>query len=333
LPGSIYLPEEVKASIAAHVIAAVAKAEALYNSAAQEEDSLTGQLGMALSSPVQSVTAVSNDRRGEWKWSISYTKFRGRGKGAPENIIGADGIFELRVTHGGGIETKSLLFQAKNDWSDDANLAAQSVKLSNWREAAAVVNFRPEVIEVFRLDEIIASRGSRAKALVGQSFSAFFVEEYLECHVGDTQLRYDAPRHRLIWRSQSGELVAAKFRLRSRLRVDVVAPDSGYSEPIALQDADIFNHRMAASAREILGLDYHTSEAAAKKVVAKIRKALHSDTHGHLDAYLRGLLDQRMQEVNAAYDSFRHHSSPRKPTGSKDGGGGATGGRHPKGSD
>jgi hypothetical protein len=30
-----------------------------------------------------------------WTWSIDYTKFRGRGPGAAEKALGADGILEM----------------------------------------------------------------------------------------------------------------------------------------------------------------------------------------------------------------------------------------------
>jgi hypothetical protein len=54
----------------------------------------------------------------------------GRGSGATETLVGADGILEVRVRHIEGEQRKALLFQAKNDWHNDPKLAKQALLLT-----------------------------------------------------------------------------------------------------------------------------------------------------------------------------------------------------------
>lgn len=100
------LPEELKANIKSHLKESSAKAEKGWSSCSKEEDSLTGHLFASLESQIDN--EVNN-----WKWNISLKKFRGRGKGAFENKVGADGIISINIEYEGKIETKSILFQAK----------------------------------------------------------------------------------------------------------------------------------------------------------------------------------------------------------------------------
>ena len=53
-------------------------------------------------------------------WSISHTRFRGRGRGAAEKHIGADIIVELAVRRPNRYQAnaKALLIQAKKNWTE-----------------------------------------------------------------------------------------------------------------------------------------------------------------------------------------------------------------------
>lgn len=61
---------------------------------AEDEDTFTGHVG-ALLGCAERQTDVSGQT---WRWRIEYSKFRGRGRDASETFLGADGIFEVRVT-------------------------------------------------------------------------------------------------------------------------------------------------------------------------------------------------------------------------------------------
>jgi hypothetical protein len=89
-----YLPEAVENSIRRHVRKAVTIAAEAHSSAQEDEDAVTGQLGVLLR------TRRSKQVRAEgrtWTWAINYQKFRGRGPKATERVVGADGILEFSV--------------------------------------------------------------------------------------------------------------------------------------------------------------------------------------------------------------------------------------------
>ena len=56
-------------------------------------------------------TTIYNDGH-EWRWKVNYKKFRGRGKGAFEKRIGADGIVQIEVVKNDrASEAKAVLTQ------------------------------------------------------------------------------------------------------------------------------------------------------------------------------------------------------------------------------
>jgi hypothetical protein len=81
-----------------------------YNSAAADEDTLTGEFGSAIRFSGKNKASV-NGKIVPWEWDFDYTKIRGRGAGAPEKHIGADGIIVASVTIGDRKISKTVLFQ------------------------------------------------------------------------------------------------------------------------------------------------------------------------------------------------------------------------------
>jgi hypothetical protein len=199
----IYIPDHVKQVILKHVGDAVSKAVAAYPSGAEDEDVLTGQLGFALK---KKETMADG-----WTWSIDYTKFRGRGVGAPEKVLGADGILEMRVHSIEGEQRKAALFQSKKEWKSDSKLLEQALLLSNWREAAFVLDFTSTTIETFDIDDVVRSRGIRSRVTASQSFTKFVAKRFFPCVVGNPDLLYDRERRILIWRAETGERIGVPF--------------------------------------------------------------------------------------------------------------------------
>ncbi|MFH1653250.1 MAG: hypothetical protein ABIE74_04250 [Pseudomonadota bacterium] len=214
--------------MAEHIRTAVSKAIDGYWSASEDEDVLTGHLGACLKIGNKKVRVVQTQSElpGDWTWSIDYYKFRGRGINATERILGADGLFELRLQRGYRTEIKSLLFQAKKDWNSDRDLVTQCIKLSTWREAAFVLNYTSEAFEAFSIDEVLKLRGVRRSAFQAKALADFLAEDFLDCLVGDTDLSYEPRARRLIWRALSGEIVATVFRVKHRVRVNIKPPQS-----------------------------------------------------------------------------------------------------------
>jgi hypothetical protein len=114
----LYIPAQVLDAISGHISTAVEKAVQGFWSANEDEDTLTGHLGACLKTGTHTVDVTQDEINGPWKWSIDYSKFRGRGKNATESYLGADGILELSLDMGYRRDTKSLLFQAKTDWEN-----------------------------------------------------------------------------------------------------------------------------------------------------------------------------------------------------------------------
>ncbi len=218
----LYVPAVVKASIRDHVESAVQRAVHGYLSASEDEDTLTGHLGALLSVASQRVVEVSGDFAGVWTWSLDYYKFRGRGAGATERILGADGVFEVRLVIGGRLTQKSLLFQAKNNWSSDPSLLSQCIKLSTWREAAFVLNYTPDGFLAYSIDEVIRTRGVKRRQPSATPFAEYLGGQFLDCLVGNTNLHYDPRKRKLIWRTMNNEVVATRFSLGHRFAVKVV---------------------------------------------------------------------------------------------------------------
>lgn len=214
----LYIPKEVIQAVAEHIKSAVPKAVEGYWSANEDEDVLTGHLGACLKIGKQKVqvTEIQTERLGEWTWSLDYFKFRGRGKNATENILGADGLFELKLNLGNRSEKKSLLFQAKKDWDNDPSLVVQCIKLSTWREAAFILNYTETAFEAFSIDTVLRAQGNKSKSYHNKALADFLGKDFLECLVGDINMSYDPKARKLRWRAMTGEVVATVFDIKHR---------------------------------------------------------------------------------------------------------------------
>jgi len=307
----INIPSEVRESIFEHFREAINKAVEAYESANEEEDALTGQLGICLKCTSKSVMVNSNQekeqRAGVWKWSFNYYKFRGRGPKPTENILGADGIFEFGIQYGDRFQKKSVLFQSKNDLKTDRELFNQSLKLSTWREAAFVLNFTPDKIESFYLDDVIKSNGTRRNIVNSFELYDFLCNVFLECLIGDMDLEYDGRTHRLTWLTQSNNKVNTKFAVKNRFSLKVVPPkykDDSYGAEIP--NSEVHNHRMKFSPEDLFLLEYTFTKKELTKARNKYAQIYHSDVNNDLDELMKHIQKRRMQEGNYAYEELKH---------------------------
>jgi hypothetical protein len=53
------------------------------------------------------------------------------------------------------VDVKTLLIQAKKNWTTDSKIIEQAGQLSTWREAAGFTNLTAERFEAFRIDDVI----------------------------------------------------------------------------------------------------------------------------------------------------------------------------------
>ena len=302
------IPFEVLEAISEHIRESIDNAVMGFWSASEDEDTLTGHFGACLKTPQRVVRVYEAQVPGEWRWSIDYTKFRGRGSAATESMIGADGIIELVVSSGSRIDRKSLLFQAKLNWHQkDAALIKQAVMLSTWREAAIFLNYTENSFEAFSIDEILSSQGVRKNAKRVIDVKDALSRHFLRCEIGNTELSYDARRRFLSWRSMSGSVVAAQFTIPNRIRFNIESPkqDSQTSYDTLLPNEQIHAHRMQVDASEMLSVPLSGEShdlARARKI---INMAYHPDRHANLADLLQEILCKRMQEINMAYDELK----------------------------
>jgi hypothetical protein len=286
----------VREAIEEHVRSRIAEVARRYDSAAEDEDTFTGQLGGLLGAGERKVDVDGRP----WYWSIDYTKFRGRGKDATETQIGADGIFQIRVR---GVEVegqKSVLFQSKMGKPGGRQAKEQALVMSNWREASVFLSYEREGISVFSLDQVLAGDFTAR-----ETFSDFFLDRYLQCYVGDSDLTYDARARILHWRDEKGDSVAAKFRIPQRLRVNIRSPLT-VSQPLGLIDSsEIHEHRMDSSPMERLGLAGDFDPADLKRAKKSVARLYHPDRARDLVAELKAIMNRRMAEMNDAYAKIR----------------------------
>lgn len=307
----IFLPEEVKNSISTHIYSSTAKAVEEYLSGNEDEDSLTGDLGATLRIKDQRVNVLESQVSGIWTWSITYYKFRGRGKGATENLVGADGIFELNLIWGKeNVQKKCVLFQAKNQWRDtDKSLLEQSIKLSNWREASFILNYAPNNYEAFFIDEVIKAKGSRLQIAESIPLGAFLNRYFLECLIGDVELRYDASSRKLYWKTLYGEIISTKFTLKHKFAINITPPKRE-DKIREIKNTEISNFRMGVDEEEILSLPPTYTKKDVKVARKKLAQIYHTDYFNNIDEFSKTLLKRRLQEINHAYENLS--SKPRK---------------------
>lgn len=315
MPGHIFLPAEVKESIARHIRGSVSAAVESYYFYEDKEDSLSGHLGSKIEIGRQVVDVVQSELAGTWQWSIEFAVFRGGGAGAAEKLLGADGIFEIRVEGGNRTDQKSLLFQAKKNGTADRDLIKQCAMLSTWREAAFIVNFTPDEFYGISLDEAFRLSRGRQQNLIGASLADFLVGEFLECKVGDTELRYDARAKRLLWLDSESVRVQTKFSIPRRIRLKVKPPRPKwdfFDGTTTIPNSSVHKHRMRANAFEKLGL---RADATIKELQAARRSlslAYHTDGRDWLDASALSNLNRRMQEINVAFDEVELRIDQRR---------------------
>jgi hypothetical protein len=307
MPRSLYIPRQVRDSITTHIEAATTRAVKGFLYSHEDEDTLTGELGSSLRSGIQTVNVANDEINGEWKWSIKYAKFRGRGPKATESFLGADGIFELTLDYGNQKDTKSLLFQSKVDWRRDTSLRNQAARLSTWREAAIFINYTPNNFYAYSIDSVLGSRGEETDAKNKMTLKDALSQHFLHCRIGNMDLRYDPRTRRLVWRDNGGAVVATQFSIPHRIRVQIQSPNAkqevNYEKLVP--PYEVHQHRMQAEPEEILASLLSEKADSVKNRKRSLSGIYHPDRFTDGDQFLRDLINRRMQEINAAYDTIQ----------------------------
>lgn len=202
------IPQEVLPNIQRHLVEGIENAEYGYRFHYADEDAITGALGQAL---LSRPTFVSSPNGELYTWSTTYYKIRGRGPGAPEKYIGADGIFQIEVLNREGqiVGRKGLLFQSKKEWVEkDNKLGDQVTQLPMQMFEGIVIDYEEGGYYACSSAVVAEARGDRRKIpannfrpltdVVGFDFPA--------CRIGARDLFYDDSEERLV--SPPGTLAA-----------------------------------------------------------------------------------------------------------------------------
>jgi hypothetical protein len=315
MASAFFIPSEVVRDIYDWIRTAELAAISDFPQTSADEDTLVESFGTRLRCKKR-VTVVSFNQEipGPWKWSMGFTRFSGRG--VEEKHIGSDAIVEMLVRRPNRFEirSKSLLLQAKKNWTKDAMILEQAAKLSNWREAAAVINLTSRRFEAFELDSVIAAKGRRPSR-GGLRLSNFLAHEFVGGVVGDDTISFDARRRILQWLDMKDTLVACHFRLKHRLGIEIEPPPGPHPNNNAAQiDPDeIHDHRLKAGPTDVLSVPSLPSASQLTKALRELQKIYHPDYYNDAAVFVREAVHRRSQEINDAVAVLRSKPLYRRP--------------------
>lgn len=199
------IPDYILKFLSNRYIAGVARAEFGYRYSKSDEDSLTGALGQELFDNWK----ISGTDGHVYQVSIYYIKMRGRGKGAPEKKIGADGIFQIEVTDINGkiIKRKGLLFQAKNKWkTTNKDLLRQAKLLLHLQKDSLVIDYAPEGYKGCLVEDVVKAGADKRKLKNTKllPLGLLLGQDFLFCNIGTADLYYDVDKEKLYetWKEQ-----------------------------------------------------------------------------------------------------------------------------------
>ena len=220
----IELPRTVYEAIANHLRTVGRRAHRGWEVNQANEDSLTGATFSELQTRRTRHVRVDGL---DWLWRVKSYKFGSGGRGSQEKRMGADGIIEIEVTHrdSGEIEHKSLLIQAKKQWTGkDSRLLDQINRMEELAPgSSAAVNYNPQGYSGVSGQDVLVAEGSRNRLQNNQivSLGDFLADRYLACQVGVKGLYYDSRRRQLRLPPQPNAPDAIEFMIQERLRIEI----------------------------------------------------------------------------------------------------------------
>ena len=208
-PPAHILPRTLLRVLQRHFYAGVKEAEVRFNFHMADEDAVTGALGERLTEP----QVLFHTDGQVYSWSTSAYKIRGRGPSAPENELGADGIFQLDVLNEESefLLRKGLLFQSKIEWhGTDGRLLHQAQTLLMQSRSAIVISYSSRGYQAIAARDVVAADGNRRRVrrMANKSLAEVLGDEFVWCKRGDMGLYWEPERERLMVDSE----LASDFR-------------------------------------------------------------------------------------------------------------------------
>lgn len=176
-----------------HFSEGIEEAVAKYRFNETDEDSLTGALGQALSTPRP--IAVTALKGALYSFVIESHKILGKGPGTPESRTGADGIIQISVeSEGKPFFAKGLPFQAKKlSRYREAEVATQAEKMLRTSHTGIVMRFSDRGYDARDVRHIAIKRiRERPPTPAGFTpLATVMADWFLRCKIGVKDLRFD----------------------------------------------------------------------------------------------------------------------------------------------
>lgn len=197
------LPDFLVKNIQTHIREQSLEGEFGWEHANEEEDTLTGDYLSQL--------RTNWNNSSDWKWRIKYTKVRGRGPGAYEKKIGADGIITIEFENNGERTYKSIIFQSKKKGNN--NIKEQLKKMDDTLpDGNMVLVFTPRGYFAERGSEFTNDRNMNIRA------GDYLADEFIGCKNGQWGVEYDGGRKSL----KIGEKKIPRVFIKHKLNLEII---------------------------------------------------------------------------------------------------------------
>lgn len=186
------VPPGLLRRIKAHFTESIAEAIQGFRFNEVDEDSLTGALGQALSTPEHVVTVANG---ASYSFGIESYKILGKGPGTPEHRVGADGISQVSVRSNGRlIFEKGLPFQAKKlSRYRVADVIPQANDMLRTSGSGIVLRFGPHEYDAADARHLVVPSNVSTSIPTPPGFAALDTvlgDWFLKCQVGKTGLTF-----------------------------------------------------------------------------------------------------------------------------------------------
>ncbi|WP_299134541.1 hypothetical protein [uncultured Tenacibaculum sp.] len=177
-----YIPKNIQSELARYIQERCSSAESGWEFSNQDEDTITGDFLGNLRTP-------NWINKNNFEYRFYYNKFRGRGKGALEKSVGADGIITFELIENGEHLYKSFVFQAKKEGNKTGK---EQLEKMEYNFPGGNVIFRYGANGYY-----IENYGNDNMRICEYLYNIF-----LNCKHGIFGVHYDSDNNEIIWKNK-----------------------------------------------------------------------------------------------------------------------------------
>lgn len=171
----------------------------------------------------------------------------------------------------------------------------------NLARSGFIVNLTSKRFEGFAID-VIMGKGKRPAAF--KPLSDFLISQFIKGELGDESIEYDARHEWLQWLDMNDDLVRCVFPCKQRISINVSPPPS-WRTPATISPDEVPDHRLAASPKQILGVDNLSDVDEFKRAYRRKQHIYHTDKYAHVPQHIKDRLNRESQATNLAYASLQ----------------------------